>query len=157
MIILFLMNGAYRSDHEMENRVVHFNHDPRNYGIEYYDPISFYKGNPRIGLESIPFAYNGIIYVFSSTDNKKEFVEKARDLEPRFGGWCAYSMTKGKKVNFEPSAFSIYNDSLYLFKDIESKDMFIKDYENMNNKAWQNWSKILPTFNPKDSVFRYKN
>jgi len=153
-VTLFLLLSTMRVDYVGDNRIEHFNRNPRGYGIEYYDPISFYDGEPRIGLESIPFTYNGITYTFSNAENKSRFIERFKEIEPRFGGWCAYSMTEGRKINFDPESYAIHNDSLYLFKDNESKEKFISNFDEMNIKAWKEWARILPTFDPKDSLFR---
>lgn len=156
LLFLLLSTNPMRIDYIADHRVDNFNINNRGHAIDYYDPISFYNGEPRIGLESIPFTYNGVTYLFFSEENKAKFLENHKDLEPRFGGWCAYSMTEGKKVNFEPEYFDIINDSLYLFKDEESKIKFKNNYKELNIKAWDNWVKILPTFDPRDSIYRMK-
>lgn len=156
LLFMLLASNPMRIDHIGDHRIDHFNKNNRGHAIDYYDPISFYKGEPRIGLESISFNYNGVTYLFFNEENKSEFIKKHKDLEPRFGGWCAYSMTEGKKVNFEPEYFDIINDSLYLFKDEESKMKFKKNYKEFNLKAWEKWAKILPTFDPRDSIYRMK-
>lgn len=154
--LLLLGEDFVRLDYVAEHRIDNFNIDSRRYAIKYYDPISFYKNQPQIGLESIPFSYNGVIYTFANKENKEKFIEKFRDLEPRFGGWCAFSMTEGKKVDFKPEFYSVIRDSLYLFSSKEKMELFKADYEHLQKLAWSNWERILPTFNPKDSAFRIK-
>jgi hypothetical protein len=65
-------------------------------------------------------------------------------------------MTVGQKIDFDPKYSQVINDSLYLFKDNDSKIKFANEYEQLNKKAWSQWAKILPTFDPADSVFRFK-
>ena len=83
-LTIFLLLSTIRIDHVGDNRLEHFNHNTKGYGIEYYDPISFYDGNPKIGLESISFSYNGINYAFSSIENKNIFIAEQRILTIAF-------------------------------------------------------------------------
>ncbi len=156
LLLLLALSGNLRIDHVTAHRADHFNLTNERVAIDYYDPISFYKGTPRIGLKSISFTYNAVIYCFSNDENKDEFIKDFLKFEPRFGGWCAYSMTVGQKIDFDPKYSQVINDSLYLFKDNDSKIKFANEYEQLNKKAWSQWAKILPTFDPADSVFRFK-
>lgn len=156
LLLMFFSSVTFRLDYVAEHRIDNFNINPKQYAINYYDPISFYNNSPQIGLTSISFYYNGVLYTFANEENKNKFIENFRLYEPRFGGWCAYSMTEGKKVDFEPEYYSIINDSLYLFSTKEKMENFKKDYDNLQFKAWDQWIKILPSFDTKDSVFRMK-
>lgn len=156
LFFLFLVSGNMRIDHVTAHRADNFNISGDRISIDYYDPISFYKGSPRIGLKSISFTYNSVIFCFADIDNKNQFLKDHLKYEPRFGGWCAYSMTEGKKVDFDPDYYKVINDSLYLFKDENAKIKFVKDFDKMHKKAWTEWEKILPTFDPADSAFRSK-
>lgn len=156
LITLLFSSSTFRIDYVAEHRLDNFNTDDKQYAIDYYDPISFYDNEPRVGLTSISFQYNGVIYTFIDETNKEKFLVNFKDLEPRFGGWCAYSMTQGKKVNFEPEYYAIIKDSLYLFSTEEYKNTFKNDFEKLQKKAWVEWAKILPTFDPRDSIFRMK-
>ncbi len=156
LIAFLLIDNAFRIDYIAEHRIDNFNINSKRIAINYYDPISFYNNKPQIGLESIAFSYNGIIYTFANEANKEKFIEKFRAIEPRFGGWCAYSISEGKKVDFNPKYYAIINDSLYLFSSAEKMNLFQKDYDHLQKLAWSEWVKILPTFNPKDSIFRVK-
>lgn len=156
LIAFLLFDNGLRIDYVAEHRIDNFNINSKRIAINYYDPISFYNHKPQIGIEAISFNYNGVAYTFTNEENKNKFIEKFKDLEPRFGGWCAYSISEGKKVDFNPKYYAIIKDSLYLFSTEEKMNLFKKDYEKIQNIAWSEWVKILPTFNPKDSIFRMK-
>jgi len=89
----------------------------KNIGIQGYDPVAYFKENKAVkGKSEISVLYLGVIYYFSSVENKNAFVKDPTAYEPQYGGWCAYAMGKsGEKVEIDPSTFKIVNNKLYLF------------------------------------------
>jgi YHS domain-containing protein len=115
--------------------------------IEGYDPVAYFKQNKAVkGSTEFSATYQGIIYNFSSADNKNTFLKNPSAYEPQYGGWCAYAMgSNGNKVEVDPGTFKIINNKLYLFYNKyfnNTLKSWNKDEANLKAKADINWQKI---------------
>ena len=88
-----------------------------NIAVDGYDPVAYFKVNKAVkGSKDLAVSHQGVIYYFSSLENKEEFKKNPSQYEPEYGGWCAYAMgAKGEKVSIDPETFKILNGKLYLF------------------------------------------
>src|SRR3954453_3739439 len=119
----------------------------KNIAIQGYDPVAYFQENKAVKGESeISVSYLGVIYYFSSAENKNAFVKDPTAYEPQYGGWCAYAMGKsGEKVEIDPSTFKIINGKLYLFYNNyynNKKKRKKKEKKKQKTKADENWKKI---------------
>jgi len=120
----------------------------KNIGIQGYDPVAYFKENKAVkGKSEISVLYLGVIYYFSSVENKNAFVKDPTAYEPQYGGWCAYAMGKsGEKVEIDPSTFKIVNNKLYLFYNKYFNNTLAswnKDEANFKANADVHWQKIF--------------
>ena len=102
-----------------------------NLAIDGYDPVAYFKSNKAIkGKKDLAVSHQGIIYHFSSAENKEAFKKNPSHYEPEYGGWCAYAMgEKGEKVSIDPETFKIIDNKLYLF------------YNRLFNNTLKSWNK----------------
>lgn len=102
-----------------------------NIAIDGYDPVAYFKVNKAVkGKKDQAVSHQGVIYYFSSVENKEEFKKNPSQYEPEYGGWCAYAMgAKGEKVSIDPETFKILNGKLYLF------------YNRFFNNTLKSWNK----------------
>ena len=102
-----------------------------NIAINGYDPVSYFKQNKAVrGKKDMAVNNQGVIYYFSSAENKEDFKKNPSRYEPEYGGWCAYAMGEnGEKVNIDPATFKIINGKLYLF------------YNKFLNNTLKSWNK----------------
>lgn len=116
--------------------------------IQGYDPVAYFKQNKAVkGKKDNALFHQGVVYYFSTADNKEEFKKNPQKYEPEYGGWCAYAMgAKGEKVEIDPETFKIVNGKLYLFYNRffnnTLKD-WNKDENNLRTKADANWQKLF--------------
>ena len=120
----------------------------KNIGIQGYDPVAYFKENKAVkGKSEISVLYLGVIYYFSSVENKNAFVKDPTAYELQYGGWCAYAMGKsGEKVEIDPSTFKIVNNKLYLFYNKyfnNTLKSWNKDEANFKANADVHWQKIF--------------
>jgi len=113
-----------------------------------YDPVAYFKSNKAIkGKKDLSVYNQGVIYYFSSVENKEEFKKNPAKYEPEYGGWCAYAMgAKGEKVSVDPETFKIVNGKLYLFYNSffnNTLKSWNKDETGLKAKADVNWKKIF--------------
>ncbi len=85
--------------------------------IKGYDPVAYFSGSPQKGKANITTDYNGAVYHFATTANRDAFLADPAKYEPAYGGWCAWAMKDGEKVEVDPTKFIVKNDRLYLFYD----------------------------------------
>ena len=115
--------------------------------IQGYDPVTYFKLKKAVlGKKEIYFNYEGVIYNFSSTENKETFIKTPAIYEPQYGGWCAYAMgSSGEKVDIDPETFKIIDNKLYLFYNAyfnNTLKSWNKDEKQLKTKADLNWKKI---------------
>ena len=91
--------------------------------IEGYSPVSYFtkgiaeKGSPRFSSK-----YRGKTYHFTSQEQIDMFSADPEHFVPRFGAYCAYSLSLGMTQPIDPTRFKIVGDLLLLFHYSEGKD-----------------------------------
>lgn len=116
--------------------------------IDGYDPVAYFKVNKAVkGRKDLALYHQGIVYHFSSVENRDEFKKNPSRYEPEYGGWCAYAMgAKGEKVSVDPATFKIVNSKLYLFYNRyfnNTLKSWNRDEANLKTKADFNWKRIF--------------
>jgi YHS domain-containing protein len=120
-----------------------------------YDPVAYFKqGKAVMGSPFITSTYKGATYLFASREDKADFDKSPAKFEPQYGGYCAYSMSKGERHDIDPKAFHIYKGKLYVCGTPEQMKKFSASIEEDMSKADQNWLKIGPeTYNTETHSF----
>lgn len=114
-ILALLLHGQGYA--QSDRRVDQYNLKKSGLGIKGYDPVSYHQDQPQKGLKSLSFNYKGVRYLFSTDENRSLFKETPSLYEPAYGGWCAWAMLEGDKVDFNPKRYKIINKRTYLFYD----------------------------------------
>lgn len=128
-------------------RTTEFNLE-KKVAIQGYDPVGYFKQNKAIkGKKEISTTYEGVIYYFSSVENKNLFVKTPAKYEPQYGGWCAYAMgDSGDKVEINPETFKIVDGKLFLFYNAyfnNTLKSWNKNEATLKAKADVNWKKLI--------------
>jgi YHS domain-containing protein len=147
VIIMSLISFSSYAQDATALRKKQFNLD-NDIAIDGYDAIAYFKSNKAIkGNKNLAVYNQGIVYYFSSVENKEEFKKDPSKYEPQYGGWCAYAMgAKGEKVSIDPETFKILDGKLYLFYNSffnNTLKSWNKDESNLKTKADANWIKIF--------------
>lgn len=109
-------------------------------GLKGYDPISYFKGQPQVGSPDIAYEHSGVVYRFASEANRQEFMAKSNTSEPTYGGWCAWAMFKGSKVNIDPRFYTITKEGrLHFFVTARAKNNFDRNVAGHEPVADDNW------------------
>lgn len=114
-------------------------------GLKGYDPVSYFPeggGNPLPGDSDISLNFEGVIYLFSNTTNRDQFMENPGRYEPTYGGWCAYAMASGSTVDIQPMIFTINGNRLHFFVSHRAKRNFDSDILGFETRADEFWRKI---------------
>src|ERR1700719_2139330 len=101
-----------------------------------YDPVAYFKeGKAVMGSPFITSTYKGATYLFASREDKADFDKSPAKFEPQYGGYCAYSMSKGERHDIDPKAFHIYKGKLYVCGTPEQMKMFSTNIDESISKA----------------------
>ena len=85
--------------------------------IKGYDPVSYHQGKPLEGSLEWISKYEGAEFHFATESNLRSFEAEPEKYLPEYGGWCAYAMLDGDKVDINPKRYKIIEGKLYLFYD----------------------------------------
>lgn len=139
---LIILSGILLS--QSYNRAFHFYTIETNVAMEFMDPMSYFQGDPKPGIDTITFSNNGVNYVFSSWENQQKFSSNLGKYEAEYGGWCAYEMSqKRSKVYPDVYIYRVIDDKLYFFSSEEKAKLFEADYENLSKQAQKHWDIIF--------------
>jgi YHS domain-containing protein len=128
-------------------RKKHFNTED-DIAIKGFDPVAYFTQNKAVkGKKELAVSYQGIMYYFSSVENKEFFKVAPFKYEPEYGGWCAYAMgNSGEKVSIDPETFKIINGKLYLFYNrffTNTLKDWNKNEATLKKNADLNWPKLF--------------
>ena len=115
---------------------------PEQLGLHGYDPVAYFNSGPRKGSEYTSTVYDKVKYLFSSVENQKAFVINPQRFLPEYGGYCAYGVRMGKKLDIDPMAFEINNNRLYVMLNRATHKIWQQDVAGNIRIANQIWPKI---------------
>jgi YHS domain-containing protein len=147
VIIALLIVTTIGFSQNQAKRTAEFNLE-KKVALQGYDPVGYFKQNKAVkGKKEIATTYEGVIYYFSSVENKNLFLKTPAKYEPQYGGWCAYAMgDSGDKVEINPETFKIIEGKLYLFYNAyfnNTLKSWNKNEASLKSKADANWKKII--------------
>ena len=110
--------------------------------INGYDPIGYFEqSEPVKGSGAHALVHDGATWLFSSAENLAKFSEDPDRYKPKYGGHCAYAMSrdKGYLATTVPDAWSIVDGVLYLNYSLGVKDKWDKQQKKFISAANDNW------------------
>jgi hypothetical protein len=108
--------------------------------IKGYDPVAYFTdGKPVKGSPLNQHAWSGATWLFASEGHRAAFAEDPDKYAPRYGGFCAYGVAQGYKVEIDPEAWSIVDGALYLNYSASVKRDWLKDTSGYIAKADATW------------------
>lgn len=112
----------------------------RRIALRGYDPVAYFTlGRPQMGVATFWYAFDDVIYHFSSAEHRAMFAANPERYAPQYAGYCAASVSKGFKHEPDPEAWAIVNDKLYVMARKERIEEFKRDPNHFITKADANW------------------
>lgn len=112
--------------------------------IDGTDPVSYFRdGRPVPGRPEHALDWNGARWLFASAGTRAAFREEPARFAPRYGGYCAYAMSKGHVAPTVPEAWSIVDDRLYLNFSLDVREIWKQDIAGNIRAADANWPGAL--------------
>jgi hypothetical protein len=94
--------------------VRHVNHAD-GLALRGYDPTAWHlDGRPRRGDRRFAHDWEGVGWRFASAAHRDRFAADPVAFAPGFGGFCAFGVAQGYKVDIDPEAWQIVSGRLYL-------------------------------------------
>ena len=126
------------------------NVDKKKLALSGYDPVAYFKeggGKPKKGDKKITHTHDGVTYRFASKANLELFKKDPTKYEPMYGGWCAYAMANGDKVEVNPEYFIVTDEGLFVFYKsflTNTRKKWNKEGPaKLKPKADKNWEKFV--------------
>jgi len=117
----------------------HLNLDKTGLALQGYDAVSYHDEKLMEGKREYFSVYEGGIYLFASQANMNIFQNNPETYLPAFGGWCAWAMLDGEKVDIDPATYKIIDGTTYLFYN----SFFTNTLHKWNKRALQETDQIL--------------
>ena len=98
--------------------------------IKGYDTVAYFKDGKAVkGNASFTFPWHGMIWHFSSKENRDLFAKSPEKYAPQYDGYCAWALTEARLAITDPEVWKIVNGKLYL---------------NCSQAAYEKWSRDIP-------------
>ena len=93
----------------------------------------------RPGHAKFTVEHDGVAYYFSSEETKKKFAANPERYMPRYGGFCAFGVAVGMKLDAAPRYADIVDGKLYVFLNAVAFAKYKEDKAGTLAKAERNW------------------
>lgn len=111
-----------------------------------YDVTEYFNNRAVEGYDAFATGYNGVKFRFANQENLDKFKASPDKFVPQYGGYCAYAIAQGDKVDINPETFEIRDDKLYLFYNSwgnNTLDTWNEEgAEVLREKADMNWNTV---------------
>lgn len=83
--------------------------------------------------------HDGVAYYFSTEETMKQFAANPKRYMRQYGGFCAFGVAIGKKLDAAPRFADIVDGKLYVFLNAVAFAKYKEDKAGTLAKAEQNW------------------
>lgn len=109
-----------------------------------YDTVAYFTTGAAVqGDPEYAVMWKGAMWQFASRKNREIFEANPRAYAPQYGGYCAYSMSKGRMSGTDPEAWRIVDGKLYLIHNRIYMKVWVRDPTHYIVLGNANWPGIL--------------
>ncbi|WP_096707042.1 YHS domain-containing (seleno)protein [Phaeobacter gallaeciensis] len=117
---------------------------PRGVAVGGHDVVAFFQdGTAVLGQQTHAILWHGAVWRFASSQNQERFELNPRAYAPRFGGYCAYALSKGYLAPGNPALWVIADGRLYLLNNPTALAAWQAERQALISAAEGRWPKIL--------------
>lgn len=141
---LALATSAFAADeYNVNNGLTLTGHPLGMHGI---DPVSMFAGaDPIQGNAVHTSEHDGVDYYFASEKAQSTFDADPAAYLPQFGGFCAFGVYVGKKLDGDVRYADIVDGKLYLFVNAAIFEKYLEDKQTVISGANAKWQDIVTT------------
>lgn len=115
-------------------------------GLHGFDPTAAVDGlGPTLGEADFTATHNGVDYYFASAEALDRFLADPTGNLPHYGGFCAFGVWLGKKLDGDVRFADIVDGKLYLFVNRSVFETYLDDPESVIAGAEAAWPTIRST------------
>lgn len=108
-----------------------------------YDAVAYFDGGqPSIGDAQYAVVHGDATYRFASQTHLDRFNANPARYVPQFGGFCAFGVSVGLKLDGDPMMWRVVDDKLYVLLSADIQQEWQKDVPGNNDKAQTNWVEL---------------
>ncbi len=108
------------------------------------DAVAYFRGlGPVAGSVAEQVRWRGAVWLFANPEHREAFERDPRRFAPRFGGYCAYTLSQGALGPVDPRAFNIHEGRLYLVRSLEIREIWLKNLAHNIRLAEKHWPAAL--------------
>jgi hypothetical protein len=108
------------------------------------DAVAYFRGlGPVAGTISERVRWRGAVWLFATREHRDAFERDPRRFAPRFGGYCAYTLSQGALAPIDPRAYKVHRGRLYLLHSREKRTAWMRNLERNIKLAEENWPGAL--------------
>lgn len=135
---------------EAAKRPVFLGVEGGNVAVSGYDVTSYFTddGTPVLGSEDFSVQYGEAVYHFASAANKEKFIGDPAAYVPKYGGHCAWAMSKGNLAPGNATLAKVVDGELFLNFNKEVQKDWLSDIPGYVEKSEAAWPTV-----PDDAVF----
>ncbi len=112
--------------------------------IRGYDPVAYFtESKPVEGKKAFSHKWKGATWYFASEKNRDLFRADPEKYAPRYGGYCAYAVSRGYTASIVPEAWKIVDGKLYLNYSKGVQRAWEQDIPGNIKSADKNWPGLL--------------
>ena len=112
-------------------------------GMHGVDPVSmFAQDTAKLGNAVFTTAHEGVDYYFASAETQEMFEANPEKYLPQFGGFCAFGVFVGKKLDGDVRYANIVDGKLYLFVNAAIFEKYKKQKHEVLTGAAKKWPEI---------------
>ncbi len=117
---------------------------PEGYAIGGFDPVAYFKqGAPVAGQARYSLVWRNAVWQFATSANMDVFERNPYGFAPRYGGYCAMSLTQGVLSRTRPQAWAIHDGHLYLTHSEDARDRWQQNPDAFIQQANAQWPTAL--------------
>ncbi|HAA15754.1 MAG TPA: hypothetical protein DCE41_30220 [Cytophagales bacterium] len=130
-----------------------YNIDNSNIALEGYSPVSYLDlGIAQKGVQQHKSEYEGVVYYFTTDEQKQTFDSNPERYLPQYGGFCAFGIYAGAKFRPDPNKFIVQDGKYFLFLynlELDAQQLWLAEdnHNGLVKKANRNWSELKETYN----------
>ena len=115
LLPLLLLALACPAATEPEARPVTPVNAEKGLALHGYDPVAYFTDGRAVpGLAEHSLQHAGATWRFATAEHQGLFQADPERFLPRYGGYCAYAMSKGRLADVDPDDFAVVDGHLYL-------------------------------------------
>ena len=132
---LLMPKGAFARDKVFQTKGI---------AIGGYDPVAYFSaGGPVRGSGDFQSSFAGANWLFANAANKALFDGDPEKYMPKYGGYCAYAVSKGAIAPTVPEAWTVHKDRLYLNFSTDVREIWRADIDTNIALANENWPSLV--------------